>query len=180
MNKLHEFYAKNLELKYHDKVKYYLFLPQMRAYKCDELSELIHYSNGSIFDADGEFIVIETSSSFMKYKAMLETYEWLESMNNHPSLIDRCIVTIKPIDLRAYDEFLKGNYSKMYKDPYQLMKVYTSSGTELSKMRATRIIKVLSRAKDYQEFLEDYLNLSEGTLNNIELDGKIQSETCAS
>ena len=175
MSKLHEFYSKTLELSYHDKVKYYLFIPQMRSYKCDELESLFSKGADSLFEADGEHIVIETSSSFMRYKSLLENYEWLESISNHPDKLDRCVLRILPIDLRAYDEFLKGNYSKMYENPHQLMKPYTTSGDDLSRMRATRIIKVLSKAKDYQEFLEEYLNLSKGTLNNIELDSKIQS-----
>ena len=175
MSKLHEFYSKTLELSYHDKVKYYLFLPQMRSYKCDELAELMTYSNNSVFEADGECIVIETSSSLMRYKSLFENYEWLYSISNHPDKLDRCIIKLLPIDLRAYDQFLKGNYSKMYENAHTLMKPYTMTGTDLSRMRATRIIKVLTKAKDYQEFLEEHLNLSGGTLNNVELDSKIQS-----
>lgn len=173
MNKLHEFYSKNLELSYHDKVKYYLFLPQLKAYKCEELAHLVRQDNPSQFDVDGEFIVVETASTFMKYKALLENYDWLESISNHPEKLDRCILAIKPINLRAYDEFLKGNYSKMYEDPKTLMKSYLSEGNEESKMKATRIVKVLSHAQDYQDFLEEHLNLKRGILNKIELDSKI-------
>lgn len=173
--KMHEFYIKNLELSHNDKVKYYLFLPQLRAYKCDELGELLAYTNNSIFDIDDECIVVETSSILMKYKALLENYEWLESINNHADKLDRCIIKLRVLDLNAYDQFIRSNYSKMYANPEILMKPYTLTGNDLSKMKANRIVKVLSHSKDYQEFLEQYLNLSKGQLNEIELDSKIQS-----
>ena len=172
MTELREFYSKNIELSNSDKVKYYLFIPQLKMYKCDELSELV---SSSTYDVDGECIVIETTSSFMKYKALLESYEWLESIDNHPDKKDRCIVKLLPKDLNAYNEFLKSRYSKMYKNPEVLMKSYLISGTQLSKFRALRTVQVLSHGKDYQEFLEEYLNLKQGILNDIELDSKIQS-----